>query len=244
MLTRIVYPEELQSPANTSRINQSDLAQPLSTAFQIALYHQIQRFGVQPVATVGHSNGEIAAAYAAGYINLEYALATAFYRGSVVAAGGSSAGAMAAVGLSPDAISPFLQPGVCIACKNSPDSTTISGDRNAVTKVLESLRRDIPDVFSRILKVDVAYHSRECNLIHTFFELVDYRLTCGVFFFLPPPPQIMWNLWRGNTFAYSKPKTTCNAMPRPIRDSFSSLASRENAKTTKLCSGLGTGQTI
>ena len=109
---------------------------------------------------MGHSSGEIAAAYAAGHISLEYAIAAAYYRGYVTKSCDSSDGAMAAVGLSAAEVSPFLRPGVCIACENSPRSTTISGDREVLAEVLASLKAQIPDVFARLLKVEMAYHSR------------------------------------------------------------------------------------
>ncbi|KAB8228276.1 polyketide synthase fgnA [Aspergillus alliaceus] len=151
--------EELQKPVELSYINRAELAQPLCTAFQVALYHQLKRLGMKPTAVVGHSSGEIAAAYAAGHITLEYALAAAYYRGYITKNGGSSGGAMAAVGLSAADMLPFLRPGVCIACENSPSSTTISGDREVLEDVLTSLRREMPDVFARLLKVEMAYHS-------------------------------------------------------------------------------------
>lgn len=109
---------------------------------------------------MGHSSGEIAAAYAAGHISLEYALSAAYYRGYITKNCGGSDGAMAAVGLSAAELSPFLRPGVCIACENSPSSTTISGDREVLASVLASLKTEMPDVFARLLKVEMAYHSR------------------------------------------------------------------------------------
>jgi acyl transferase domain-containing protein len=141
-----------------SQINRAELAQPLCTALQIALYHELKRLGIRPAAVVGHSSGEIAAAYASGHISLEYALAVAFYRGYVTRS--SSNGAMAAVGLSAADVTPFLRSGVCIACENSPSSSTISGDHEEVKAVLESLTAKMPGVFARLLKVEMAYHSR------------------------------------------------------------------------------------
>ncbi|KOS21700.1 Lovastatin nonaketide synthase [Escovopsis weberi] len=152
--------EELQKPADVSQVNCAELAQPLCTALQIALYQELARGGVRPAAVVGHSSGEIAAAYAAGRISLEYALAAAYYRGYVTRSGGRS-GAMAAVGLSAADASRFLRPGVCVACENSPSSTTISGDREALEVVVMTLKAEMPDVFARLLKVEMAYHSHQ-----------------------------------------------------------------------------------
>ncbi len=113
-----------------------------------------------PDAVVGHSSGEIAAAYAAGYISLEFAIAAAYYRGFVVK-DGAGAGAMAAVGLGEDQLSDILSDRVTLACENSPESTTISGDRESVEKAVASVQASNPGVFARMLKVEVAYHSCE-----------------------------------------------------------------------------------
>ena len=116
---------------------------------------------------VGHSSGEIAAAYAAGYISLEFAITAAYYRGFVVKDGGA-AGAMAAVGLGEAHLSDILSDRVTLACENSPDSTTISGDRKSVEDAVAFIQKSKPGVFARMLKVDVAYHS--CKLL-TFVRI-------------------------------------------------------------------------
>lgn len=68
---------------------------------------------------------------------------------------------MAAVGLGTEDVSRFLHPGACVACENSPSSTTISGDDKAVQKTLAAIQRECPGVLTRALKVDMAYHSRK-----------------------------------------------------------------------------------
>jgi acyl transferase domain-containing protein len=152
-----------------SRIDRAEIAQPLCTALQIALFHLLKRLGIKPAAVVGHSSGEIAAAYAAGHITLEYALAVAYYRGYVTKNGNCSDGAMAAVGLSVRDALPFLRAGVCVACENSPNNTTISGDKGALMEVLAGLKEARPDVFARLLKVEMAYHSRKSeNFVFEF----------------------------------------------------------------------------
>lgn len=113
-----------------------------------------------PDAVVGHSSGEIAAAYAAGYISLEVAITAAYYRGFVVKDGAAS-GAMAAVGLGEDQLSDILSDHVTLACENSPQSTTISGDRESIEKAVSLIQERKPGTFARTLKVDVAYHSSE-----------------------------------------------------------------------------------
>ena len=154
--------DELLKPEDSSQLHRAEFAQPLSTALQIALVCQFKRLGITPTAVVGHSSGEIAAAYAAGYLSLEHAITLAYYRGYVSTHGIAAqvGGMMAAVGLGAVEVARFLRPGVCVACENSPLSTTISGDGKAVQKALAAIREEHPDVLARLLKVDMAYHSR------------------------------------------------------------------------------------
>ena len=58
--------EELKKDKETSRVTKPALSQPLCTAIQIALIDLLRTWGVVPRAVVGHSSGEVAAAYCAG----------------------------------------------------------------------------------------------------------------------------------------------------------------------------------
>lgn len=53
---------ELDGLADGDRIGEPELSQPLCTAIQIALVELLRSFGISPIAVVGHSSGEIAAA--------------------------------------------------------------------------------------------------------------------------------------------------------------------------------------
>jgi acyl transferase domain-containing protein len=66
--------EELKRPGAESRINESELAQPTTTIVQMALVDMLAQFGVKPGFVVGHSSGEIAAAYAVGALTREGAI--------------------------------------------------------------------------------------------------------------------------------------------------------------------------
>ena len=118
-----------------------------------------RRSGLEPTAVVGHSSGEIAAAYAARAISFREAIIFAYYRG-YVARHPSGDGGMLAVGLGADEASSFLTKGVVIACENSPQSVTLSGDVKQLDKVSAAIKESKPDVLARSLKVDMAYHSR------------------------------------------------------------------------------------
>ncbi|KAL8953176.1 MAG: hypothetical protein Q9222_000949 [Ikaeria aurantiellina] len=156
--------DELLLDQSSSRINQSWLAQPSTTAIQIALVDLLASTGVRPHTVIGHSSGEIAAAYAGGMLSQVAAIRVSYFRGLVVEAESSvndSKGAMLAVGLSEGDvlrhISNFNYSGLCIACVNSPISTTVSGDAAAIDKLHDQFQSLA--IFSRKLNVHTAYHS-------------------------------------------------------------------------------------
>ncbi|KAK8011011.1 hypothetical protein PG990_009976 [Apiospora arundinis] len=149
---------ELSKDKTSSRVSEAELSQPLCTAVQIAIVNLLRRWGVSPAAVVGHSSGELAAAYASGALTMGEAIIGAYLRG-LVTTRLRREGAMAAVGLGRDEVMPYLVDGVVIACENSPASTTLSGDREKIDVVVEKLKRQASDVFIRHLQVDKAYHS-------------------------------------------------------------------------------------
>ncbi|GMF78452.1 unnamed protein product [Aspergillus oryzae] len=126
----------------------------------IALVNLLRGWGIVPYAVVGHSSGEIAAAYASGAISARVAIILSYLRGQAVKSLSTShAGAMAAVGISPDTARAFLEEGVTVACENSPVSVTLSGDKEALDRVLNRIRKDDENAMCKRLRVDVAYHS-------------------------------------------------------------------------------------
>lgn len=68
---------------------------------------------------------------------------------------------MAAVGLGREEVTEYLTDGVTIACENSPDSTTLSGDADQIDLVVSKIKESCPDTLARRLRVDMAYHSCE-----------------------------------------------------------------------------------
>lgn len=151
--------DELLKPAETSQVHIAELSQPLCTAVQVALFNKFASLGLAPTSVVGHSSGEIAAAYAAGFISMEEAIIIAYYRGYVTKEQ-TLVGGMAAVGMGAIDVSEHLCDGVVLACENSPSSSTISGDADKVDQVVEAIKEKMPDMFARKLKVNMAYHSR------------------------------------------------------------------------------------
>jgi acyl transferase domain-containing protein len=152
--------DELCKPATESKIHTAELSQPICTAIQIALVETLRLWKIEPDAVLGHSSGEIAAAYTCGAISMASALAIACFRGATAHASRRKGG-MAAIGLGREALLGFLEPGVVIACENSQSSSTLSGDLQQVEKVVGKIKEECPDVLARMLKVEKAYHSRK-----------------------------------------------------------------------------------
>ena len=123
----------------------------------------LRRWGIFPAAVVGHSSGEIAAAYTCSAINTAAAITIAYYRGQVTKEQ-TRLGGMAAVGMGREKVLPYIVAGVVIACENSPTSVTISGDKKQLNNVVNSILDEQPDIFVRRLNVEIAYHSRKFRL--------------------------------------------------------------------------------
>ena len=156
--------EELLREDKESRLKEAELAQPATTAVQIALVDLVRTWGIVPDTVVGHSSGEIGAAYAAGYLSQYTSLKVSYNRGfsaSISKSKGLGKGGMLAVGVGEQDVAKYLKTlkkGVAVvACQNSPSSTTISGDVDALSELSEILTKQ--EIFNRRLNVDTAYHS-------------------------------------------------------------------------------------
>lgn len=166
--------EELRKGKDESRINEPQFAQVLCTAIQIALVDLFRSWGVKPRAVVGHSSGEVAAAYAAGILTAEDAIIVSYYRGKICRqmAGleKEPRGGMLAVGLGEEEIAKHMEPfagKLVVGCVNSPGSVTISGDVDAIEQLQKNLEllgeEDNKSIFCRRLKVPLAYHSHHMS---------------------------------------------------------------------------------
>ncbi|PWY71104.1 putative polyketide synthase [Aspergillus sclerotioniger CBS 115572] len=152
-----------------SRVNEAEFCQPLCTAVQVGLVNLLASWGVKPEAVVGHSSGEIAAAYAAGALSESSAIILAYYRGKL-AKSQTGLGEMASVGLSSDDVAPYLIDGVVIACKNSPTSVTLSGETSKIDLIVKMIRDELPDTFCKRLGLGVAYHSHYMKSVGPLYE--------------------------------------------------------------------------
>ena len=176
--------EELTDKDRASRLDEAELAQPICTAVQIVVIDILQSAGIDFSAVIGHSSGEIGAAYAAGVITASEAIKIAYYRGyhSKLSKGpGGQAGTMLAAGLSFEEAQEFCsQPSingrVQVAASNAPASVTLSGDVDAIQEAKAML--DKQKTFNRPLKVNKAYHSR--HMVPSSEPYINSLKACGI----------------------------------------------------------------
>ncbi|GIH67095.1 type I polyketide synthase [Microbispora siamensis] len=139
-------------------LNRVDVVQPALFAVMASLTAAWRSLGVEPAAVVGHSQGEIAAAYAAGVLDLADAAALVARRSRAIAdiAGG---GAMASVELPAAEVRRRLGDldGVAVAALNGPAATVVSGEAGAVRELVA--RCEAEGVRARLVPVDYASHS-------------------------------------------------------------------------------------
>ncbi len=157
--------EELLRDEATSRIHDTQIAQPALFAVQVGLTALWKHWGVEPAAVVGHSVGEIAALCCSGALSLTDAARVAYHRSRLQRQTAGS-GTMLAVNLDVPRAERLVEQSagaIAIAAINSPTSLTLSGD----TAALETLRAklDADGVFARILRVEVPYHSAKMDPI-------------------------------------------------------------------------------
>ncbi|XYH95262.1 SDR family NAD(P)-dependent oxidoreductase [Sorangium sp. So ce1128] len=161
---------ELAAPEATSRLDQTEVAQPAIFAVQVALSALLRTLGVTPDAVIGHSLGEVAAAHVAGVLSLGEAVRLVTIRGRI-AQRATGLGKMASVALSEDEAAAVLEgraDRISIAAVNDARSVVLSGDAAALEEVLASLRaRQVP---CRMLRVNYASHSPQMDPLQRDFR--------------------------------------------------------------------------
>ncbi|NVO12245.1 MAG: type I polyketide synthase [Bacteroidales bacterium] len=151
--------DEMSKSEGESRIDETNIAQPAIFALQVGLANIWKSFGVNPKAVVGHSVGEVAAAYLSGALNLEEAVKLIYYRSSVQAKA-TGKGKMLAVGLSRIVLEEEIKEfghKVSIATVNSPTLVALAGDTDLIMQLKERFTER--GIYNQLLKIEVPFHS-------------------------------------------------------------------------------------
>lgn len=195
--------QELCAAADKSRITEAAISQPLCTAVQIILVDLLTLSNIRFSAVVGHSSGEIGAAYAAGFLSATDAYLVAYYRGrccsennlstAIGADGTKVKGSMIAVATSVEDAEDLcgaedMQGRITIAAINSSTSVTLSGDESAILEAEEVFKSE--GKFCRVLRVDQAYHSH--HMLAAAGPYRDCLAKCGIQVRRPPHGAPVW----------------------------------------------------
>ncbi len=159
--------DEMMNPASetSSRIHLTSIAQPAIFALQVALAELWKSWGIVPTKVIGHSVGEVAAAYVAGVYSLEDAVQIIYHRSRLQDSAGGD-GRMAAVGISASEASELIGENsdqLQIAVINSPSMVTIAGDRQPLEELVNRLKKE--DKFVRMLRINYAFHTHHMDPI-------------------------------------------------------------------------------
>ncbi len=158
--------------APQEELNEVQLAQPVIFMIQCALVKLLKTWGVYADCVVGHSSGEVAAAYASGALSLAEATRLVFHRATLQQRTAGS-GRMLAIGLDRPGVEELLvtlgipyrpEEGptqVEIACENAPANTVICGREAALRPVMEELDRR--NLQNQLLPGNIAFHSTAMN---------------------------------------------------------------------------------
>lgn len=177
--------EELRRDAESSQLHLARFAQPICTILQIAIVDLLRSWGVEPLAVIGHSSGEVSAAVCAGALTREAGWKVAYWRGRLSSEMAikypNLRGSMLAAGCSAKRAEEFIHRvtagKVQVACSNSPESVTISGDEAGIDEIDGILKEN--NLFSRKLRVENAYHSYHMTRIADEYldKIVDCKTT-------------------------------------------------------------------
>ncbi|XP_073687087.1 uncharacterized protein pks1 [Garra rufa] len=155
--------QKIASSYDNEDISKPNVVQPLLFAIQVAIVHLLRNWGIRPDIVLGHSVGEVAAAYCSGLLSLEDAVKVVYHRSVLQTK--VMGGRMLVVGNVPVPdvleILPAYTGKICLAAVNSPMSCVLSGDKEAVNNVHQKLQSLFKgkNLFLHVLDVPAAYHS-------------------------------------------------------------------------------------
>jgi acyl transferase domain-containing protein/NADPH:quinone reductase-like Zn-dependent oxidoreductase/acyl carrier protein len=172
---------ELTNTDHPDRLQRTEIAQPALFAIQVGILNLLRSLGIEADAVLGHSVGELAAAYAAGILSLEQAVHVIYHR-STAQAKTRGMGKMVAAQITADRadeLAAGIGKGLEVAAINSPRSVSLSGPEETIREIYTLLRED--QVICRILDLDYPFHNELMNRVkHEFLEqLGEISPDCG-----------------------------------------------------------------
>ncbi|MFY9922153.1 MAG: acyltransferase domain-containing protein [Mycobacterium sp.] len=146
-------------------LDRVDVVQPVLFAVTVSLAAQWRALGIQPDAVLGHSHGEVAAAYVADGLSLRDAAKVITLRSRAIRAI-AGAGGMVTIGWPVERVLELIEPwrrSISVAAQDGPFSTVVSGDAAAVDELMGRCERD--RVPATRQPVDCASHSTQVETL-------------------------------------------------------------------------------
>jgi len=171
--------ELARSDSTANQYERTEIAQPALFAIQVGVTRMLAQRGILPTAVIGHSVGEVAAAWASGALTLGDAVQVIFHR-SRLQGRTKGHGCMTAVGIDGGEAQALLAElqltdAVCVAGYNSARGATLAGDPAAMATVETVLAER--QVFYKRLDLDYAFHSNAMDSIQADLQLALAGLT-------------------------------------------------------------------
>ncbi|XP_038057226.1 reducing polyketide synthase swnK-like [Patiria miniata] len=161
----------LSEEKDRERINETEISQPCLCAVAIGLVDLWKCHGVVPDAVVGHSVGEVASAYAAGFLSLGHAVKLIYRRGRELRKTSGSGKMVAVLHRVEEALQFASQSKhgqvLDVAAFNSPGQIVFSGETSAVEGLANELKSD--NIKCVVLKVNNAFHSKQQEVVKNPF---------------------------------------------------------------------------
>ncbi|HKY36606.1 MAG TPA: SDR family NAD(P)-dependent oxidoreductase [Polyangiaceae bacterium] len=154
-LRALIFPEPGDEVAAARELERPSRALPALLSVEIAFARLLLELGVEPVAMIGHSLGEYAAAHLAGVLDLQQALGIVHCRGQLFET--VQPGGMLSVPVDSNEIEPLLGHGLSIAAVNAPGMCVVSGDNASLAELESALAAR--DIAARRLHIEVPAHS-------------------------------------------------------------------------------------
>lgn len=164
----------------THLIHQTDYSQPILFSIEYALSQVLRGWGILPCAVLGHSIGEFAAACVAGILKLEDAVHLVAARSRLMHKAPGT-GAMGVAFTDKETVMGIIasyKEKVSIAALNSPCNTVISGETEAVSTILDSLKNQ--GIKTQVLNVSHGFHSPVMESILPEFEQIANQIKYGI----------------------------------------------------------------
>ncbi|RVE49124.1 hypothetical protein evm_006245, partial [Chilo suppressalis] len=204
-------------------------------AVQIGLTDVLKTIGIEPDYIIGHSVGELGCAYADGCFTAEQMILAAYYRGLASVETHFIKGSMAAVGLGYSQIKTMCPPEIEVACRNAPDSSTISGPADIMKNFVAMLLAQ--GIFAKEVPCsNIAYHSRYIaeagpKLLKYLKEVIPTPKKRSDRWMCTSLPQALWKDARAQ---YSSAEYHTNNLLSPVLFEETSRLIHQNAITIEI----------